>query len=678
MPRVLSSVQHQTAQPRKPTLNSAKDKVNPDVARDAARNKISKLEKALEVLSDSTGPAVDALKSELEKARQAAKVPPLNVQISSTQDFIRRSERRLAELEEERTAESKLLEEARERLRQLEAARCAQEAVASSPSAGLGDPSPDSAADGQSIAGRARCVGEGSPERPCGETQSAPAVVRATCCRRHHPTNANIGSTRAQRVDGRPSVRHARGHVVRKSEEVVGVDVPSRPGRRETRRDDRRHGSMMSSRRTISRYGYRGCRVGEATHPGPSVLRSNLLKREARPCASRRRSRFTQVDSDCEPLLHDGGVANDSEEETQVVSVHQTPGNSVIEGRVALPVRQISSRVPKRLRLTGHHHGTAPTDDICDALEFDLTQGDSSGLDAPPPLPPPILPPPCVPHTQVDSDVDVQATALDRPTSPPPSLIQDLQYDPAMGVEVGGTVPESDSSSTMSLVEDGGSVAGSAGHAVEAQGVEEVPQVRARAVAVGMASLDGLDLHAIFRRRAVVMRTVPSFLKGAFTAALKVAFDECIAARAHGDETREVRAWKLFLLIPRMLLHRPPRSGLVPRKRLEERFRSFEAGEWESLVLQSMPGAEQAAEARGLRVSSCWTNLALRRCVAAPSRSHVEIHGRRPECGGLSLFGLQACFRMHGETLRETRSWGRNMLLSSPSLWHPTSQRVTT
>ena len=37
------------------------------------------------------------------------------------------------------------------------------------------------------------------------------------------------------------------------------------------------------------------------------------------------------------------------------------------------------------------------------------------------------------------------------------------------------------------------------------------------------------------------------------------------------------------------------RGGLVPRKRLEERFRSFEAGEWESLVLQSIPGAEQAA-----------------------------------------------------------------------------------
>ena len=130
-----SSVQPQPAQPRKPTFKSAKDKVNPEAARDAPRNKIFKLEKALEVLSDSTRPAVDALKSELEKARQAAKVPPLNVQISSTQEFIRRSERRLTELEAERTAESKLLEDARERLRQLEAARCAEEEVASSPSA---------------------------------------------------------------------------------------------------------------------------------------------------------------------------------------------------------------------------------------------------------------------------------------------------------------------------------------------------------------------------------------------------------------------------------------------------------------------------------------------------------------------------------------------------------------
>ena len=190
---------------------------------------------------------------------------------------------------------------------------------------------------------------------------------------------------------------------MRKSERVVGVDVPSCPGNPETR-DDRRHGSMMSSRRTISRYGYGGCRVGEATHPGPSVLRSNLLKRAHR----RGRSRFTQVDSDCEPLLHNGGVAsNDSEEETQAVSVQHSPAHSVPEGRVAMPVRQI-------YLISGSQqiavHGTVPTDDICEALEFVLTQGDSSGFDAPPSLPPPVLTPPSVLHTQVDSDVDVPAT----------------------------------------------------------------------------------------------------------------------------------------------------------------------------------------------------------------------------------------------------------------------------
>ena len=65
---------------------SAKDKVSPDVVRDAARTKIQKLEKALEVMGDAVGPAVDVLKSELDKARQAAEVPPQSVQIAATQD----------------------------------------------------------------------------------------------------------------------------------------------------------------------------------------------------------------------------------------------------------------------------------------------------------------------------------------------------------------------------------------------------------------------------------------------------------------------------------------------------------------------------------------------------------------------------------------------------------------
>ena len=89
---VPSSVQ--PAQPRLPIFKSAKDKVNPDAARDAARNKISKLE-SVERLHRPGGGC-----SEVQAgARQAAKAPPLKVKITSTQDFIRRSERLVAELE---------------------------------------------------------------------------------------------------------------------------------------------------------------------------------------------------------------------------------------------------------------------------------------------------------------------------------------------------------------------------------------------------------------------------------------------------------------------------------------------------------------------------------------------------------------------------------------------------
>ena len=42
------------------------------------------------------------------------------------------------------------------------------------------------------------------------------------------------------------------------------------------------------------------------------MLRSNLLKREG-PCFSRRRSRSTQVDSDCKPLTPSGGCALNSD-----------------------------------------------------------------------------------------------------------------------------------------------------------------------------------------------------------------------------------------------------------------------------------------------------------------------------------------------------------------------------
>ena len=44
----------------------------------------------------------------------------------------------------------------------------------------------------------------------------------------------------------------------------------------------------------------------------------------------------------------------------------------------------------------------------------------------------------------------------------------------------------------------------------------------------------------------------------------------------------ETRGWKLFVLLPRMLLFRPPRDGLVPMQSLVERVNTFVSGEWSS------------------------------------------------------------------------------------------------
>ena len=47
-----------------------------------------------------------------------------------------------------------------------------------------------------------------------------------------------------------------------------------------------------------------------------------------------------------------------------------------------------------------------------------------------------------------------------------------------------------------------------------------------------------------------------------------------------GTERCRERGWKLFLLLPRMLLHRPPRGGLISKEKLGARFQLFAQGQW--------------------------------------------------------------------------------------------------
>ena len=76
-----------------------------------------------------------------------------------------------------------------------------------------------------------------------------------------------------------------------------------------------------------------------------------------------------------------------------------------------------------------------------------------------------------------------------------------------------------------------------------------------------------------------------------------MAIEEVIAGRESGDRNCEERGWKLFFLVPRMLLHRSRRGGLIPRRKLQERADKFSRGSWVDLVRDGCTAAETAKTA---------------------------------------------------------------------------------
>ena len=107
-----------------------------------------------------------------------------------------------------------------------------------------------------------------------------------------------------------------------------------------------------------------------------------------------------------------------------------------------------------------------------------------------------------------------------------------------------------------------------------------------RCIREGFASPNDVDLMQLFRRRGHVMRSVPQVIKGACTATMRVSFY---------DVEVEVRAWKLFLLFPRMLLFRPARGGKVSKGHLMERLYSLSSGQWAQLIARSSQISQEVA-----------------------------------------------------------------------------------
>ena len=60
----------------------------------------------------------------------------------------------------------------------------------------------------------------------------------------------------------------------------------------------------------------------------------------------------------------------------------------------------------------------------------------------------------------------------------------------------------------------------------------------------------------------------------------------------------QIRGWKLFFLVPRLLLFRPSRGGSVPKKQLKDRVALFQNGEWDVLLEKSLNSSMDGATGR--------------------------------------------------------------------------------
>ena len=123
------------------------------------------------------------------------------------------------------------------------------------------------------------------------------------------------------------------------------------------------------------------------------------------------------------------------------------------------------------------------------------------------------------------------------------------------------------------------------------EGEDVVPLVRRnRAIARAFEALDEVNLEEVFRDRALVMKKPPVFLRGAYQGAVRLGMQEVLSQTR--SEVSRVRAWKLFLLLPRILLFRSGRGGLIPKNKLRERFALFADGQWITLLRQGQAAAE--------------------------------------------------------------------------------------
>ena len=109
-------------------------------------------------------------------------------------------------------------------------------------------------------------------------------------------------------------------------------------------------------------------------------------------------------------------------------------------------------------------------------------------------------------------------------------------------------------------------------------------------------SLDPFDAEDLLLQPCSLFRSPPPFCKPQLRRALKLALklvrDASTADAPDAPASlAAVRAWKLFLFLPRLLLFRPAGAMRVPKPQLLARFSAFERGDWSALLHKALAEA---------------------------------------------------------------------------------------
>ena len=101
------------------------------------------------------------------------------------------------------------------------------------------------------------------------------------------------------------------------------------------------------------------------------------------------------------------------------------------------------------------------------------------------------------------------------------------------------------------------------------------------------AQLDSVNYHDLFLTKIPMLKSCPRFFQERLRECLSFALRERFRGKMVGDAQAETRGWKLFVLIPMMLLHRPHGTKAVGREKLGHRAEEFSCGRWTDLISQA-------------------------------------------------------------------------------------------